>query len=137
MTVAGGWAYTAQFGGGFSGTISSEARRTTQIINENFASGGTSGTVTPGGFPAAVTAAGTPVAAAGSLFPGNGAYGGMQTTDFVGNLRVDQAWGGAQIMGALHQVNANYDRPLLAPLLLLLQALVIPVTRGVGLRALA
>ena len=102
------WAYTAQFGGGFSGTISSEARRTTQIINENFASGGTSGTVTPGGFPAAVTAAGTPVAAAGSLFPGNGAYGGMQTTDFVGNLRVDQAWGGAQIMGALHQVNANY-----------------------------
>ena len=25
------WAYTAQFGGGFSGTISSEARRTTQI----------------------------------------------------------------------------------------------------------
>jgi Porin subfamily len=28
--------------------------------------------------------------------------------DVVGNLRVDQAWGGAQIMGALHQVNASY-----------------------------
>ena len=27
------WAYTAQFGGGFSGTISTEARRTTQIID--------------------------------------------------------------------------------------------------------
>jgi hypothetical protein len=26
----------------------------------------------------------------------------------VANLRVDQAWGSAQIMGALHQVNANY-----------------------------
>ena len=29
------WAYTAQFGGGFSGTISTEARRTTQIIDAN------------------------------------------------------------------------------------------------------
>ena len=29
------WAYTAQFGGGFSGTISTEARRTTQIIDQN------------------------------------------------------------------------------------------------------
>jgi len=96
------WAYTAQFGGGFSGTISSEARRTTQIINENFASGAAaSGTVTPGGYVSAV-------AGGGALFPGNGAYGGMQTTDFVANLRVDQAWGGAQIMGAAHEVNANY-----------------------------
>ena len=29
------WAYAAQFGGGFSGTISAEARRTTQIIDAN------------------------------------------------------------------------------------------------------
>jgi hypothetical protein len=29
----------------------------------------------------------------------------------VANLRVDQAWGGAQIMGALHEVNANYYSP--------------------------
>ena len=28
--------------------------------------------------------------------------------DIVGNLRVDQAWGSAQVMGALHQVNAAY-----------------------------
>ncbi len=96
------WAYTAQFGGGFSGTISAESRRTTQIINENFASGvATSGTVTPGGFVSAV-------AGGGALFPGNGAYGGMQSTDVVANLRVDQAWGGAQIMGAAHEVNATY-----------------------------
>ena len=32
----------------------------------------------------------------------------MQTGDIVGNLRLDQAWGGAQVMGALHDVNANY-----------------------------
>ncbi len=46
--------------------------------------------------------------AGGAIFPGAGAYGGMQTPDIVANLRVDQTWGGAQIMGALHQVNASY-----------------------------
>src|SRR5258708_6374907 len=115
------WAYTAQFGGGFSGTISSEARRTTQIIDANALPGpaGTAalaggGTITPGGFPCAATVtgnsgvAGTAVGGCGSLFPGAGAYGGMQMPDIVANLRVDQAWGGAQVMGALHEVNASY-----------------------------
>ena len=35
-------------------------------------------------------------------------YGGFQAPDIVANLRVDQAWGSAQIMGALHDVNATY-----------------------------
>jgi hypothetical protein len=35
-------------------------------------------------------------------------YGGFQMPDIVANLRVDQAWGSAQIMGALHQVNMIY-----------------------------
>src|SRR6185312_7129931 len=39
---------------------------------------------------------------------GAGQYGGFQAPDLVANLRVDQAWGSAQIMGALHQVNATY-----------------------------
>ena len=83
-TGDGGWmvaGYTAQFGNGFSGTIAAEMRRTTQIVNS-----GT--TVLPG--------------AAGNE------YGGIQAPDLVANLRVDQAWGSAQIMGALHQVNARY-----------------------------
>ena len=96
------WAYTAQFGGGFSGTISAEARRTTQIIDQNaLPAAAAGGTVTPGTFTSAI-------AGGGSLFPGAGAYGGQQTPDFVANLRVDQAWGGAQVMGALHEVNASY-----------------------------
>ena len=83
-TGDGGWmvaAYTAQFGNGFSGTIAAEMRRTTQIVN--------SGT---------------------QLLPGGASvgYGGFQAPDLVANLRVDQAWGSAQIMGALHQVNATY-----------------------------
>ena len=106
------WAYTAQFGGGFSGTISTEARRTTQIIDANCAATGntttpTCGTFVPGSFPSALTANGN-ATTGGALFPGVGAYGGMQTGDYVANLRVDQAWGGAQIMGAAHEVNASY-----------------------------
>ena len=32
----------------------------------------------------------------------------VQVPDIVGSLRVDQAWGSAQIAGALHQVRAGY-----------------------------
>ena len=39
--------------------------------------------------------------------PGIG-YAGFQSPDIVANLRVDQAWGSAQIMGALHQVATTY-----------------------------
>jgi len=98
------WAYTAQFGGGFSGTISAEARRTTQIINAQDVTGAGGGTLAPGGYVSAV-------AGGGSLFPGAGAYGGQEASDVVANLRVDQAWGGAQVMGALHEVNASYYSP--------------------------
>jgi len=97
------WAYTAQFGGGFSGTISSEARRTTQIIDQNGLTTAGGGSIVPGTFVSAIGTGG-----AGSLFPGAGAYGGSQSPDLVANLRVDQAWGGAQVMGALHEVNASY-----------------------------
>ena len=80
-----GWmvlGYTAQFGNGFSGTISAEMRRMTSI---GF---GGSGTV-----PAGTTGSG---------------YGGFQAPDVVGNLRVDQVWGSAQIMAAWHLVNGTY-----------------------------
>jgi hypothetical protein len=38
----------------------------------------------------------------------NGGYGGFLAPDVVGNVRIDQAWGSAQIMGAWHQVNTGY-----------------------------
>jgi len=34
-----------------------------------------------------------------------GVGGGQSMPDIVGNLRIDQAWGSAQIMGAYHQIN--------------------------------
>jgi Porin subfamily len=103
-----GWlviGYTAQLGNGLSASISTEARRSTQIIDEAIpAQAGTSGlgSVTPGSFTSSTTGG------AGSLAPGFGSYGGQQTGDWVANLRVDQTWGSAQIMGALHDVNASY-----------------------------
>jgi hypothetical protein len=39
---------------------------------------------------------------------GWGDYAAQSVPDIVGNLRVDQAWGSAQISGALHQVRGNY-----------------------------
>ena len=89
-TGDGGWfvmGYTTQFGNGLSATISAEAPRKTQIFNLN-----------AGAVPLAL-----------GPFPfGAGQYGGFQLPDIVANLRVDQAWGSAQIMGALHDVNATY-----------------------------
>jgi hypothetical protein len=39
---------------------------------------------------------------------GAGDNAGQKVPDIVGNIRVDQAWGSAQIMGGLHQVSAEY-----------------------------
>ncbi len=77
-----GWmvlGYTAQFGNGFSATLAAEMRRMTGIGTDGTSTGAT----------------------------GNN-YGGFQAPDVVANLRVDQAWGSAQIMGALHEVNPLY-----------------------------
>jgi len=76
--------YTAQFGNGFSASIAIEdsaARRN-------------------GGFGPLANNALT------ILGPGVTSYGGVEVPDVTANLRVDQSWGSAQIMGALHQVNS-------------------------------
>ncbi len=41
---------------------------------------------------------------------GANAYGGTHAPDLVARLRVDQVWGLFQISGALHEVNASYNR---------------------------
>lgn len=82
-TISNKWtnllAYTAQFGNGFSATLSLEdgSFRTT-----------------------AINAWGDPF---------DGTLGGDQIPDIVGNLRIDQAWGSAQLSGALHQVRIAQD----------------------------
>ena len=108
-----GWvtfAYTAQLGGGFSATIAAEERRTEQVIDASgLATNPSNGVIGLGtGFAAAANVAGVTAGGTGAIFPGNGAYGGFQSPDILGNLRVDQAWGGAQLMGAMHELNPLY-----------------------------
>ncbi|WP_213771665.1 porin [Bradyrhizobium sp. dw_78] len=92
--------YTAQFGNGVSATIgvddsSANDYNRTQLLN--VASTNTaSGTWGLYGAPSSnVTAVGT-------------SYTGAYVPDFVGNIRVDQAWGLFQVSGALHYVDGTY-----------------------------
>ena len=89
-------AYTAQFGNGFTGTIAIEDARRTALIDSSLG----------------VPTVGVVTTDPGTLFvPGalpSTAYGNFNMPDIVANLRVDQAWGSAQVMGAVHQVRAGY-----------------------------
>jgi hypothetical protein len=91
--------YTWQFGNGVSATLgvdqsSASNFNRTQIIN---AVGGAAGGSI--GFSGADTAFITGVGSA---------YGGTSVPDFVGNIRVDQAWGLFQLSGAIHDNHAGY-----------------------------
>jgi Porin subfamily len=79
-------AYTSQFGNGLSATISVEQERSrgTDYLGSNIAGGG-------GGAVAAADLA------------GNNAL-----QDIVANLRIDQAWGSAQIAGAVRAMEGSY-----------------------------
>ncbi len=90
-TAATGWrvmAYTAQFGGGLSATVSLEEPRRSTITTSV-----TSGSGVAASIPA--------------LLASN--QSAIRFPDVVGNLRVDQAWGSAQVMGALHDVSNGYN----------------------------
>ena len=91
-------AYTAQFGNGFSASISAEGRRDISVFN-----GGTALSSTAAGAGTNVI-----VSTAGALTLPASSAEGAKWPDVVGNLRVDQTWGSAQIMGAIHDASANY-----------------------------
>jgi len=88
MNVA---AYTWQLGNGLSASISLEdaGAHSKNVVNLDATNGLYSGT----------------------------ANLGTRTPDIVANLRVDQAWGSAQIMGALHEVGGRYYTGTGAPAL--------------------
>ncbi len=76
-------AYTASFGSGFSATVSIEDPQFRRL----------------GSIPAAYATAHT---------ADNGiVYNGQGIPDVVGNLRVDQGWGSAQVMAAFHEVRST------------------------------
>jgi len=104
--LAGGgievFAYTAQFGNGLSASIAAENPNGHRISILS----------TPNGAAAASGNTGTNAVT-------SWVYANQQVPDLVGNLRIDQAWGSAQIMGAYHQ---------------LMQAITEILMRGRGLR---
>ena len=93
------WAYTAQFGNGFSGTLSLEApqgHNRAPVVNGQVA-----------GF------FGNGALVADSAFDQQIAtQNGFRFPDTVLNLRVDQAWGFFGISGALHNSSGAYYGPL-------------------------
>jgi hypothetical protein len=98
------FAYTAQFGNGVSGSISAEDSCATL-------GGANNGTTVAGASPGAGRKCLTVNTSVGTaLAPGAVTYAaaGYNIPDIVASLRVDQAWGSAQIMGAYHKVAASY-----------------------------
>ena len=95
-------AYTATFGNGFTATLSLEdATQRRSAVWDAGTDALTIGAL-PGpnanGFISNLNAPGL----------STGDYAGHSVPDIVGSLRVDQAWGSAQIAGALHQVRAGF-----------------------------
>ena len=93
-------AYTASFGGGFSASISAQdpqpnANGTGSQLDNLGASAATPGSVVGGVF-----VPGTP---ANPLIH----YNGLQWPDIVGQLKVSQGWGTAQVSGVVHNVNVT------------------------------
>jgi Porin subfamily len=94
------WAYTAQFGNGFSGTLSLESPN-----GHNSAFNAHSVVdVTQAGF----FGYGTLIGDNAFAHQAAAAQNGFRVPDIVVNLRVDQAWGFFGISGALHEASGQY-----------------------------
>ena len=90
------WAYTAQFGNGFSGTVSMEnpgGHGRTAVVD----------VTTPGFFAANAAVVGDTAFANQSA-----ANNGFRVPDIVGNLRLDQAWGYVGVSAAIHEASGAY-----------------------------
>jgi hypothetical protein len=96
-------AYTATFGNGFTATIAIEdaAKRRNAVWDAG------TDALTIGAIPGPTTT-GNLVVGGGVTTNTVGDFGAVQVPDIVGSLRVDQAWGSAQIAGALHQVRGGF-----------------------------
>jgi hypothetical protein len=98
------WAYTAQFGAGFSGTLSLEDPNRGRAVCD----------ATAGTPPARPALAATPCFGVGSLNLDNafgaqtGANNGMRMPDVIVNLRYDQTWGYLSVSGAVHDLAGAY-----------------------------
>src|SRR5262245_16683298 len=89
------WAYTAQFGNGFSGTLSAESpqgHNRAGVLDLNVAGyfGNNGATVND------------------NAFSQNVGGNGFRFPDVIANLRVDQAWGFVGVSAAIHDASGSY-----------------------------
>ena len=89
------WAYTAQFGNGFSGTLSLENP-------QGHSKAGTADLTTAGFFGA------NGAAVNDTAFAVNAGGNGFRMPDVIGNLRVDEKWGFAGVSVVLHDASGAY-----------------------------
>jgi len=103
------YGYTQQFGNGIAATVSVQDPTPFEHPIVDLTAGGVAGSF--GGF---VGAAGSPFVLGGA--PTNDAWqnGGFNVPDIVFNVRLDQAWGGAQAAAILHDNRARYYNNTLA-----------------------
>jgi len=80
------FAYTAQFGNGLSASIAAQNADSSRL---------------------GIATGAVAIAAAGTTYGATQPYANQQWPDVVANLRIDQAWGSAQIAGLVHQVRAQ------------------------------
>ena len=114
------FAYTAQLGNGISASIAAEEPESKRagVWNTNIATNNLIASSTAAGPPFATTATGvTGLVIQPTTGPQLGIAGtaqGLQDQkhsimpDIVANIRVDGAWGSAQVMGAIHEVSGGY-----------------------------
>jgi porin-like protein len=116
-TTTEGLAYTYAFGNGFSATLALEdgIERRNVIGSVGSTAAGAIFANTPSAaftnLSLAFPASGNPIFASAAAFPG--AFGSFDTgqrentPDVIGALRIDQAWGSAQLSGAWHHVSTQ------------------------------
>jgi hypothetical protein len=99
------FAFTAGFGNGFSATVSLEDPASSGRRLNPGAGALTTVLVDDDGL------AGTPPVAVSAISGDN--YEGQEWPDLVGNIRLDQGWGSAQLMGVLHHIHdkEGFDAP--------------------------
>jgi Porin subfamily len=89
------WGYTAQFGNGFSGTLSAESpigHNRASVLDTNIGNFfNANGAVT-----------------ADNAFSSNAGGNGFRMPDVIANLRVDQAWGFVGVSAAIHDASGAY-----------------------------
>jgi hypothetical protein len=97
------WGYTQQLGNGFAANVSIEDNTQFAHPVRDLSQAGPAGTI---GGPFGSTF--FPILAAGG--PTNGTFNnaGFLVPDIVGSIRLDQAWGGAQIAAVLHDNRVRY-----------------------------